>query len=104
MTVLYCVSVDVDDTARADWLAWMRDVHVPDVLAEPGFRRARILRDASVESRFVVEYELDGRASLDGYLQGPAVARLRAEHEARYAGRARASRQILETVADLLPK
>jgi hypothetical protein len=101
--VLYCVSVSVDAEVRGDWLAWMEAVHVPDVLREPGFERAVIHRDTSDDARFVIHYEVSSRAALDRYLAGPA-ARLRAEHEARYGGRARASRQVLETVAALAPK
>jgi hypothetical protein len=99
-SVLYCVSVEVDGEIRDDWLAWMRDVHVPDVLREPGFQRAVIHRDAADEARFAIHYEVSGRDALDRYFSGAAL-RLRSEHEARYGGRARATRQVLETVAAL---
>jgi hypothetical protein len=93
----------VDADVRDEWLAWMESAHVPAILREPGFERAVIHRDVVDDARFVVHYELSGRDVLDRYLAG-AAARLRAEHEARYGGRARASRQVLETVAVLAPK
>jgi hypothetical protein len=101
--ILYCVSITVDAEVRDEWLAWMESAHVPDVLREPGFERAVIHRDAADDARFVIHYELSGRNVLDRYLAS-AAARLRAEHDARYGGRARASRQVLETVAVLASK
>jgi hypothetical protein len=101
--ILYAVSIEVDPEVRDDWLTWMREVHIPDVLREPGFERALIYRDAAGGGRFVIHYEITARAALDSYLGG-AAARLRAEHEARYSGRARATRLVLEAVAALAPK
>ena len=100
MTATYRVTIDVDPEVAEDWLAWMRAVHVADVLREPGFERATIYRDTGA-SRFIVDYTCVDRAAVDAYLASDAVKRIRGEHEARYGGRARASRQILEPVATL---
>jgi hypothetical protein len=100
MTILYRVTVVVDEDVRADWVAWMSDVHVPDVLMEPGFERAEILRDEADASRFVIDYRVQDRAALDRYF-AEAAPRLRVEHEARYQGKARASREVLLPVDGL---
>jgi hypothetical protein len=97
--VLYRVTVHVDEEVRDDWVTWMSDVHIPDVLREPGFEDAVVLRDTSDASRFVIEYRVRDREALERYFAGSAD-RLRAEHTARYAGRARASREVFELVAE----
>jgi hypothetical protein len=96
--VLYRVTIDVDAEVAEDWLAWMRAVHVPDVLREPGFSRAVIAREVTDGRRFVIDYDVESQALLDRYF-AESAPRIRAEHEARYGGRARATRQVLEIVA-----
>jgi hypothetical protein len=100
--VLYRVTIEVDVEAADGWLAWMRAVHVPEVLRERGFVRAVITRQegAGAVVRFVVDYTVEDRGALERYFT-EAAPRIRAEHEARYGGRARATRQILEVVATI---
>ncbi len=97
----YRVTVEVEPRLAQHWLAWMLDEHVPDVLKQPGFLHALVLRDLDDESRFVVEYILEDRASLEAYLRGDAVASLRAAHDNRYAGKVRSSREIFEPLAEI---
>ncbi len=97
----YRVTVDVEPRLAQHWLAWMLDEHVPDVLKQPGFMHALVLRDLEVESRFVVEYILEDRDALDAYLNGDAVMALRAAHDTRYAGKVRAQRHVLEPLAEI---
>jgi hypothetical protein len=100
--VIYRVTIDVDGAVADEWLAWMREVHVPDVLREPGFVQAVIARERKSEggadARFVIDYAVESAEALERYFAG-AAARIRAEHEARYGGRARAARQVLEVLA-----
>jgi len=102
--VLYRVTIEVDTSVADEWLAWMREVHVPDVLREPGFSRAVIARekknDGGTDVRFVIDYDVEGVEEMRRYF-AEGAARLRAEHEARFGGRARASRQVLEVLARL---
>ena len=97
----YRVSVEVEPRLAQHWLAWMLDEHVPNVLRQPGFIHALVLRDLEDEARFVVEYILEDRDALDRYLNGEAVVALRAEHDTRYAGNVRTVRQTLEPLAEI---
>jgi len=62
MTVLYVVTVEVDPAAAHRWNAWHSDVHVPEVLREPGFVGCRKLRDVQPApdgwERYVVMFEM----------------------------------------------
>jgi len=102
MNTVYCVIVDVSPQAEVDWAEWNRRHHIPEVLDEPGFIRAKRYRaDTSPGEwpRYVIAYELSSREALDGYLNGPAVARLRADHTQRFGVVTRISRLVL-TPAD----
>src|SRR5512140_3295828 len=95
------VTVDVEPRLAQHWLAWMLDEHIPDVLKQPGFMHALVLRDLELESRFVVEYILEDRDSLEAYLAGEAVVSLRAAHDNRYAGKVKSHRTLLEPLAEI---
>jgi quinol monooxygenase YgiN len=97
----YKVTVDVEPRLAQHWLAWMLDEHIPDVLKQPGFMHALVMRDLEMESRFVVEYILEDRDALEAYLNGEAVVALRAAHDNRYAGKVKSHRQILEPLAEI---
>ncbi len=98
MAVLYAVIVEVDPKEEASWNEWYTRLHVPDVLAQPGFVRAtKYMLDTSTGdwSQYLTLYELVSREALDAYLKGDAVARLRADHYAHYGHCTRLSRMIL---------
>jgi Domain of unknown function (DUF4286) len=98
-TVLYLLGVEVAPQAEAQWAAWHRQVHMHDVLRCPGFRQGVRWRDAEAApdgwARYLVLYQLESRTALDAYLGGPEVARLRADHEARFGAVTRLTRRVL---------
>ena len=99
MGAVYAVQAEVAPGSEAEWERWYTEHHVPEVLAEPGFLRARKLR--SVEpagdgwTRYLVLYELESQEAIDAYLAGSAVARLRQDHKDRFGGVTRLSRLVL---------
>jgi hypothetical protein len=97
MNVIYAVKVEVDPVDEAVWDEWNTQQHIPDVLMQPGFMRATKYKlDSDTEwPQYIVLYELDSRASLDNYLKGDAVIRLRADHYSRFGTSTRLSRMLL---------
>lgn len=100
MRCIYVVTVEVSHAAEQAWSGWHSGVHVPEVLAQPGFVGARKLRDAELtedgRARYVVEYSLENREAFDRYTKSEAAARLRKDHEDRFGKVVRTSRQVLE--------
>jgi len=103
----YRVSVGVDDDIAEEWLAWMRTIHVPEVLATGCFTGCTFTRQVEPESRgrrqcFLLEY---GLATLDQFkaYEVRHAARLREAHSARYSGQFEASRSIAILVDRLAP-
>ena len=42
--ILYNVTVNVDEQICNEWLSWMREIHVPDILATGLFLETKIAR------------------------------------------------------------
>jgi len=100
--IVYEVNLAVDGEIAAAYREWLV-AHVAQILRLPGFVDARILDvlEADVEPlardgevALCVQYALRDRASLDGYLREHAP-RMRADGDARFAGRFRARRRVL---------
>lgn len=100
---LYVVNLEVAPDAEPAWLQWMKELHVPEVLREPGFLRCRLWKDAARAQdgwvRYVAQYELTGPEAVEHYLQGEVVKRLRADGLARFGTTMRATRSTLTEVA-----
>ncbi|HBY97221.1 MAG TPA: hypothetical protein DEP84_25300 [Chloroflexi bacterium] len=103
--VLYTVRATVAPEIEADWVEWMQTRHIPDVLKEPGFLRAWLLRVTSPTreewAEFVMVYQLENQAALDAYMASPARARLIQEVADRYGDRAPSTRLFLQAVATI---
>ena len=101
--IIYSVTVIIETAAEQDWLAWMQRIHVPDVLRTGCFSECRIGKAVEAdggEPAYVLQYRC---ASLDDYhrYRDNFAAALQKDHTERYAGRFRASRQLLEFIAQL---
>ena len=96
--ILYEVNLEVDAAIASDYLAWL-DAHLREIRALPGFLGAELFDDAERSSAqqhsLCVQYRLASAADLDVYLREHAP-RLRADGQARFGGRFRATRRVLE--------
>ncbi len=97
--ILYNVSVFVDEAIADEWLSWMKDRHIPDVMLTGCFTSYRIRRilDPVTSGRagFNIQYAASTREDYERYRDEHAAA-LQADHTNRYAGRVEATRQLLD--------
>ena len=98
--VIYSVEITIEAAIETDWLEWMQQVHVPDVVRTGCFLECRIykLLDAPRgESVYVMQYHC---RSLDDYhrYRDQFAPALQKEHAERFAGRFRGARRLLEEV------
>ncbi|MBB5014744.1 DUF4286 family protein [Rehaibacterium terrae] len=102
MAVIYEVSLSVDRAIEAEYRAWL-DEHIRAMRALPGFTSA-VLYDVldppppAGQFAICVRYRVLDQAALETYLREHAP-RMRAEGERRFAGRFRASRRVLRSIA-----
>ena len=103
MEVLYSVTIHVDRAIAAEWLSWMRAVHIPGVLGTGGFLGCEITREidpASANGRetFVLDYRVATLEAFERYRKSGAPA-LEQAHSERYAGCFEASRSVRTVLA-----
>lgn len=101
--IIYSVTVLIDAAIEPQWLEWMRRVHIPDVLATGCFTGCdiyRLLDAPTAEHGYVMHYRCRAIQDYERYRDGFAAA-LQKDHTERFAGRFRASRQLLEQVENV---
>ena len=97
--ILYNVTVNIDPQVHDEWLDWMRNVHIPDVLKTGLFTDNKLFRVLSVEENegytYSIQYFLKSMDDYETYRQQFA-AKLQAEFKERYEGKFAAFRTLLE--------
>lgn len=94
---IYNVTVNIDATVHDEWLQWMKEVHIPEVLATGIFvdnRMAQVMVEEEQGITYSLQYRFKNLEDLDRYQKEYAPG-LQAEHSARYKGRFVAFRTIL---------
>jgi hypothetical protein len=100
VSLVYEVTAVVEHGLAEEWERYMRERHIPDVLASGWFTRASLTRARG--GRYRICYHAKSTAELDRYLAESAPA-LRAEFSARYPGGIALTREIWELVQDWAP-
>jgi hypothetical protein len=99
--LLYNVTVGVDKDIEADWLAWMKAKHMPDVLRTGMFVNSKIYRVLHDQDDGTVSYSVQYFAKdldhFQQYLEKFAPALIE-EHKARFLNKHVAFRTLLEEV------
>jgi Domain of unknown function (DUF4286) len=98
--IIYNVTINVDDSVHSEWLNWMRDVHIPEVMATGYFlenRFCRILVQEQEGTSYSVQYLCKNMEDLQEYQRDHAPALQKAVQD-KYAGKFVAFRTLLEVV------
>lgn len=101
--IVYNVTVNIDTDAEQEWLAWMKDVHIPDVMSTGLFLESRMLRvlaDDEGGRTYAIQYTAADMAHYERYRDEHAP-RLQAETQKHYGGRFAAFRTLLQVVHPL---
>ena len=96
--IIYNVTVSIDEDVHDEWLKWMHEVHVPDVMNTGLFiesRISRILAEEEGGKSYSIMYLCESQETLDKY-QEEHAPKLQEEHTRRYQGKFAAFRTLLE--------
>ena len=96
--ILYNVTVNIDADVEREWLAWMKETHIPHVMATGLFlesRMFRVLADDDGGTTYAVQYSCADMAHYERYRDEHAP-RLQAETQKHYGGKFAAFRTLLE--------
>ena len=104
--IIYNVTVNIDDSVHDEWLTWMKDKHIPDMLATGKFSHANMTKVLVEEelggTSYSIQYTTKDRKTLNAYYQEDAE-KLRTEALKRYADKFVAFRTELEVISQQIP-
>ena len=99
--IIYNVTVNIESDVQEEWLSWMRQSHIPDVMRTgkfTGFRVLRIIGDEESGGKtFSIQYTCNSMSEFLEYEHDHAHA-LRAEHATKFKDKFVAFRTLLEVV------
>ena len=97
--ILYSVTVNIDQEVETEWLKWMKEVHVPNVMATGIFFDYKIFRLLNEDqgSTYSFQYFAKTLEEVNIYFEKYAPA-LVEEHLEKYKDRHVAFRTVLESV------
>jgi len=100
--IQYNQTVNIEQSAEADWLQWMKEQQIPDMLATGMFVQARMFRLLDIEesagtATYAVQLMTETREHLDIY-QMKYEPSLDKAHEKRYGSQAVSFRTMMKEV------
>lgn len=99
--IIYNVTVNIDAKVHDEWLQWMLEKHIPDVLATGLFLESRICKMLIEEEgngiTYSIQYTLESMEKMKEYETNHAI-RLRQDHQSRYNGKFAAFRTMMEVI------
>ncbi|TKC12230.1 DUF4286 family protein [Pedobacter polaris] len=99
--LLYNVTVIIEETAADEWLQWMKDIHIPEVMATGKFVSNRLLKvlDSPNEGvTYCTQYVAENLTDYNDYQQNHAPA-LQSELQSKFENKLVAFRTLMEFVA-----
>jgi hypothetical protein len=98
--IIYNVTTNIDNNVREEWLQWMKDKHIPDVMATGHFmeyRFCKVLVDEEQGTTYSAQYTCATMKDLEEYRtkHGP---RLQKEVADKYGDKAVSFRTLLEVI------
>lgn len=98
--IIYNVTVKIELDVHLDWLEWMKQKHIPDVMETGCFMRneiAKVLIDEEDGITYSIQYRCESISELNNYFESHAPA-LQKDHMERYKEKFIAFRTLLELV------
>ncbi len=100
--IIYNVTVSVEESIKADWLTWMQDVHIPEVMEIGIFSKSQINRvivQSDSNNTFAIAYTCETMKDLHQY-QVKFAPDLQQKHADRYGAKVVAFRTLMEVVQE----
>ena len=100
--ILYNVTINIEEEIEEEWLLWMKDKHIPDVMATGFFTESKLYKllsevPESTSITYSIQYYAPSIKQVNDYLKKSAPD-LIAEHQNKYRNKFVAFRTVLESV------
>lgn len=101
---IYNVTTNIDETVHKQWLQWMNETHIPEVLATGKFKSAKMCKVLIEEEMgghtYSVQYMAENKETLQKYYTEDA-AKLQAKVAKLFSGKFVSFRTELEVVSEI---
>jgi predicted solute-binding protein len=101
--IIYNVTVNIEESIQQEWLAWMQEIHIPEVMNTGMFVSAKMSRVLVEEQMggitYSIQYSCKSKAKLDEY-QVKFAPQLQREYTKKYQGKFVAFRTLLEVISE----
>lgn len=71
--IIYNVTIKVEGSIQQQWLNWLQDIHIPEVISTGCFTKARILKllevDDSEGPTYAIQYHAESKADYNRYIE-----------------------------------
>ena len=75
--IIYNVTIKVHESIKQDWLQWLKEEHIPDIINSGCFTHAVILRlmevDDSEGPTYAVQYHAENKGLYNNYIENHAA-------------------------------
>ena len=100
--IIYNVTINVEDDIHNDWVVWMKDVHIPEVMstkmfADYSFSKLLTRQDDETGTTYVIQYLAPTMEHYEKYIDEFA-SELRDKTVAKFGSRFIAFRTLMERV------
>ena len=98
--ILYNVSIKIEPNIKDDWIKWMKEKHIPDVMNTDIFSDYKFLEITNEEAKdtYAIQYSCKSMDDLNRYFDVFAEA-LQSEHQKRYVNKFVAFRTIMRDIS-----
>jgi hypothetical protein len=100
--IIYNVTINIEDNVCEEWIAWMQEIHIPDVMSRGiftnyNFSKLLSRQEDETGTTYVIQYLCENMASYEKYRDEYAPA-LQAEMQKKFKGKFVAFRSLMEKV------
>ncbi len=100
--IVYNVTVNIDESIVDDWLTWMKEIHIPEVMKTGVFIKSqlnRVIVQGDTGETYAIGYTCESMKDLHHY-QVNFAPELQKKHLERYGEKVVAFRTLMEVVKE----
>lgn len=97
---IYNVTVNIENAIKDEWIAWMKETHIPDVMATKlflSYRFSKVMVDEESGTTYSIQYAVKDLETFKLY-QELYAPKLQKDHQEKYEGKFVAFRTMLHVV------
>ena len=96
--IIYSVEISVEKDIHQEWLNWMRETHIPDVMKTNLFSDCKFLKNLQSEkTTYTIQYKLKSMTNYLKYRDNFADE-LQKDHNKKFKNKFSAKRELLKII------